>query len=136
MEVGIRRGFLTSPKEGSGVRPSGVEMTTKPDSDFVYCRVKLGLLLHFCHWTSSSASAIIGNPASSPRRNLGQPNYAAANSFLDCLAAYRAVTRLDCRALSVNWGPWKEDGMAASTNEGVVGLWSDSLDHNDPLFFT
>ena len=73
---------------------------------------------------------------SSPRRNLGQPNYVAAVSFLDCLAAYRAVTRLDCRALSLNCGLWKEAGMAASTNEGAVALWSNSLDHNDPLFST
>ena len=114
-------------------------LTTKPDSDFVYCRAKLGLPLGFCRWTSSSASAIINHWQSyehSSRRNLGQPNYAATNSFLNCLTACRAVTRLDCRALSVDWGPWKEAGMAASTNEGAVTLWSDSLDHNDPLFFT
>ena len=36
-------------------------LTTKPDSDFVYCRAKLGLPLDFCRWTSSSASAIINH---------------------------------------------------------------------------
>jgi len=63
----------------------------------------------------SSASAIIGN--------LGQSNYAAANSFLDGLARYRRSIGLP--ALSVNWGPWAEVGMAASTNEDAVARWAE-----------
>ncbi len=41
----------------------------------------------------------------------GQSNYAAANAFLDCFASYRDQQNLP--ALSINWGPWAEVGLAA-----------------------
>ncbi|OBH75549.1 polyketide synthase [Mycobacterium scrofulaceum] len=46
----------------------------------------------------SSMAGIVGAP--------GQGNYAAANSFLDALAAYRHAHRLP--ALSIAWGMWEE----------------------------
>jgi acyl carrier protein len=47
----------------------------------------------------------------------GQSNYAAANSFLDSLAYYRRS--LGRPALSINWGPWADVGMAAVHREGL-----------------
>jgi hypothetical protein len=52
----------------------------------------------------SSASSAIGN--------IGQASYAAANAFMDTYAHARKAAGLKA---SINWGPWGEVGMAAST---------------------
>ncbi len=62
----------------------------------------------------SSAASLLGSP--------GQGNYAAANAFLDALAAWRRWQGQP--ALAIQWGSWAEVGMAARLKDAEGRRWS------------
>ncbi|MBF0240942.1 MAG: SDR family NAD(P)-dependent oxidoreductase [Desulfamplus sp.] len=61
----------------------------------------------------SSIAAVMGSPA--------QGSYAAANAFLDSLAHQMRTEGIP--ALSINYGPWRDIGMAGNQNIGVSERW-------------
>jgi acyl transferase domain-containing protein/SAM-dependent methyltransferase/acyl carrier protein len=69
----------------------------------------------------SSGASFLGSP--------GQGNHAAANAFLDSLAAERRVHGLP--ALSINWGAWSEVG-AATRGDVVQRVETKGLEAIDP----
>lgn len=71
--------------------------------------VTAGLLLDFFVLFSSAVS-VLGSP--------GQGNYAAASAVLDAFAHYRYSLGLP--AISINWGPWADIGLAAEATERLT----------------
>ena len=81
-------------------------MAPKVDGTWNLHNATLNLPLDFFVLFSSAVS-VLGSP--------GQANYAAASSYLDAMAHYRR--HLSLPAISINWGPWADVGLAAETKE-------------------
>ncbi len=110
---------LTAIVHGAGVLDDGVIETLSAEQVERVMRPKVNGALHLHELTEhlklsqfvmfSSGAAMLGAP--------GQGNYAAANSYLDALAARRHAAGLAGKSLA--WGLWSEaGGMASELEEG------------------
>ncbi|MEO8414897.1 MAG: SDR family NAD(P)-dependent oxidoreductase [Ginsengibacter sp.] len=81
-------------------------MAPKVDGTWNLHNATLNLPLDFFILFSSAVS-VLGSP--------GQGNYAAASSYLDAMSYFRR--NLGLPAISINWGPWAEVGLAAEATE-------------------
>ncbi|MBB4965482.1 acyl transferase domain-containing protein/D-arabinose 1-dehydrogenase-like Zn-dependent alcohol dehydrogenase [Saccharothrix violaceirubra] len=130
---------LAAVVHAAGVLDDGVVASLTPDRLHDVLRPKVDAAWHLHELVGdvrafvlfSSAAGVLGGP--------GQANYAAANAFLDALAAHRHASGLS--AVSLAWGQWAQtSGLTAALSEvdqrrlersGIVPL---STEHALALF--
>lgn len=87
-----------------------LDLTSDDFDDVFHPKAFAAYLLHHESQNIQLQDFVLMSSISSTLGSHGQAPYAAANSFLDGLAALRQYQGQE--ALSINWGPWGEVGMA------------------------
>ena len=101
----------------AGILEDGLFLTQDwPKFERVFAsKVNGGWNLHTASLSKELDFFVLFSSIASVLGSSGQSNYSAANAFLDGLAYYRQ--QLGLPALSINWGPWAEVGLAAQMTD-------------------